>query len=201
MRVSSAIFALIAVIGGIALAGFIVQRDRYRLPAPVPSAASNNRIAYPAAKLPTLVLPNGEARTIRSVLNVRRMMRFGDYLWDEAGVPAGPTWVRVDLSRQTLSVFRAGHEIGSTVIIFGTDGKPTPVGIFPILAMSRVHASSLYDAEMPYMLRLTGDGVAIHASHILVGSATHGCIGVPPAFAALLFDHVHVGDTVAILPT
>ena len=42
-------------------------------------------------------------------------------------------WVRIDLTRQLLSVFRDGHEIGSAVILYGTDGKPTPTGSFTIL--------------------------------------------------------------------
>ncbi len=40
---------------------------------------------------------------------------------------------------------------------------------------------------MPYMLRLTNDGVAIHGSNVRQGYATHGCIGVPTDFAKLLF--------------
>ncbi len=126
-------------------------------------------------------------------------MHFGDYIWNDSGIPPGPTWVRVDLAQQTLSVFRAGHEIGSTVILFGADGKPTPSGVFPVLAKAQVHRSTLYDAEMPYMLRLTRDGVAIHASNVHEGAATHGCIGVPPAFARLLYGQMQVGDQVAII--
>ena len=55
---------------------------------------------------------------------------------------------------------------------------------------AREHRSSLYDADMPFMLRLTGDGVALHASDVRFGRATHGCIGLPPAFAEKLFDQV-----------
>jgi lipoprotein-anchoring transpeptidase ErfK/SrfK len=108
-------------------------------------------------------------------------------------------WVRIDLSRQTMSVFRSNQEIGSAVILYGTDGKPTPTGVFPILAKAEQHSSNLYDAEMPYMLRLTNDGVAIHASNVRFGAATHGCIGVPIAFARLLFAQVKRGDPVAIV--
>lgn len=81
----------------------------------------------------TLVLPDGQRRPVLSVLNMRRKMQFGDYLWNDSGIAVGPVWVRIDLARQTLSVFRAGHEIGSTVILFGADRKPTPTGIFPVL--------------------------------------------------------------------
>ncbi|KTT73714.1 hypothetical protein NS334_07045 [Sphingomonas endophytica] len=137
---------------------------------------------------------------VRSLLNIRRPMRFGDYVWNDIGVPdEGPVRVRVDLPRQMISVFRNGHEVGTAVILYGTDHKPTPTGTFPILARARSHMSSLYDAEMPYMLRLTNDGVAIHASRVRSGSATHGCVGVPLAFARLLFDQVARGDLVTIV--
>ena len=52
---------------------------------------------------------------------------------------------------------------------------------------------------MPYMLRLTSDGVAIHGSKVRQGWATHGCIGVPLDFARLLFGAASKGDAVVIL--
>lgn len=174
-------------------------------PAPAPAApravtASDGRVRYPEGHIPQLSLPGGGTRPVRSVLDITKPMRFGDYVWNEAGIAPGPVWVRIDLARQILSVFRGGHEIGTAVILYGTDGKPTPTGTFPILARARDHASTLYDAQMPYMLRLTGDGVAIHASHVRRGYATHGCIGVPLDFAAKLYAATKVGDEVAILP-
>lgn len=158
-----------------------------------------DRIYYPVDRYPALALPDGRTELVKSLLNSRRPIRFGDYVWNDAGVPKGPVWVRVDLSRQTLSIFRAGNEIGTTVVLFGTDGKPTPRGVFPVLAKAEVHRSSLYDADMPFMLRLTGDGVAIHASRVLEGSATHGCVGVPFEFARLLYSQISRGDRVVIV--
>jgi hypothetical protein len=157
------------------------------------------RVSYPDNQVPILLLPDGQKRAVHSLLNIERPMRFGDYVWNDSGIAIGSIWVRVDLTRQTLSVFRAGHEIGSTVILFGADGKPTPSGVFSVLAKAQTHRSTLYDAEMPFMLRLTEDGVAIHASNVREGAATHGCIGVPFAFARLLFKQVRVGDQVAII--
>jgi lipoprotein-anchoring transpeptidase ErfK/SrfK len=126
-------------------------------------------------------------------------MNYGEFRWDDAGVPAGAAWVRVDLSTQLISVFRAGHEIGTAVILYGGDGVATPTGNFPILAKMKDHRSSTYDAPMPYTLRLTGDGVSIHGSNVRWGFATHGCVGVPTAFAAKLFDVLKKGDEVAIV--
>lgn len=136
---------------------------------------------------------------MRSILNITKPMRFGDFAWNEDGIPAGNVWVRIDLTRQLLSVFRGGHEIGSTVILYGADGKTTPTGSFTILEKDANHYSRSYDAPMPYMLRLTKDGVAIHGSNVREGWATHGCIGVPLDFARLLFDAAKKGDPVIVL--
>src|SRR5205807_2321422 len=65
-------------------------------------------------------------RPVKSILDVRRPMKYGEFVWNDRGVPPGPAWVRVDLHAQLMSVFRAGHEIGATVILYGADALPTP---------------------------------------------------------------------------
>ncbi|MGK2912038.1 MAG: L,D-transpeptidase family protein [Sphingobium sp.] len=135
---------------------------------------------------------------VKRVLKIDGPFRHGDYVWDDEGVPAGPIVITVDLKAQTLSVFRNGYEIGASVVIYGANDKPSPVGIFPISQKDADHVSSIYDAPMPYMLRLTADGVAIHGSDVQYGNATHGCIGVPKAFARLLFGQAKLGDKVII---
>lgn len=197
------------VVGAAALVAALTLLPRWiqaREPTPpeliVPSdpRPAGARVRYPEARAPMLVAPDGSRRSIRSLINVTGPMHYGDYVWNEDGVGPGEVWVQVDLARQIISVFRDRQEIGSAVILYGTDGKPTPSGVFPIMEKARDHRSSLYDAEMPFMLRLTGDGVAIHASSVRRGAATHGCVGVPPAFAERLFGAVATGDTVVILP-
>ena len=138
-------------------------------------------------------------RPIKSLIAIDRTLQHGEYRWDDKGVPAGPTWIRVDLKSQILSVFRAGHEVGTAVILYGAQSKQTPPGKYPIMAKARVHRSSIYDADMPFTLRLTGDGISIHASNVRWGAATHGCIGVPPDFAEKLFDTVSIKDDVVVL--
>ena len=167
--------------------------------APVHKASSAVRIWYPADNYPQLALPGGRREVVRSILNITKPMHFGDFVWNEDRIPAGPVWVRVDLTRQLLSVFRGGHEIGSAVILYGTDGKATPTGSFTILEKDQDHYSRTYDAPMPYMLRLTNDGVAIHGSNVRQGWATHGCIGVPLDFARLLFGVAKKSDPVIIV--
>jgi len=161
---------------------------------------SASRVLYSPDGYPQLTLPDGRRETIRSMLAITRQMHFGEFVWDEKSVPLGPVWVRVDLARQLLSVFRGGHEIGTAVILYGTDGKPTPTGSLKILEKNPHYYSRSYHAPMPFMLRLTNDGVAIHGSSVQEGRATHGCIGVPIDFARLLFGAAKKGDLVAVLP-
>ena len=170
-----------------------------RSDAPIPIERPQARVLFTAAQ--HAALPGaGEVEPVRSLLSAPRAMRYGQFLWNETGAAGkGRVWVRVDLRRQLMSVFRGGDEIGTAVILYGADEKPTPLGRFPVLAKQRDHRSSLYDAVMPYTLRLTGDGVSIHGSDVRRGAATHGCVGVPTGFAEKLFDVVKVGDTVAIV--
>lgn len=200
MRIATSIVCL-ALLGAwwVTASSFAQKPPITVLPVVAAHATDAVRINYPEARLPQLVLPDGQKRAVHSLLNINKKMEFGDFVWNDNRIADGPIWVRVDLARQTISVFRAGNEIGSAVILFGADSKQTPAGVFPVLAKAREHRSSLYDAEMPFMLRLTGDGVAIHASNVRENSATHGCIGVPLEFARLLFAQVEVGDEVAII--
>jgi lipoprotein-anchoring transpeptidase ErfK/SrfK len=99
-----------------------------------------------------------------------------------------------------LSVFRDGYEIGATAVLLGTKEHPTPTGRFPILTKERHNVSEKYgDAPMPWTLRLTWDGVAIHGGHaVRLGYASHGCISTPDAFQAKLFAIAKKGDLVII---
>ena len=170
---------------------------------PQPAAVSvppPGRIALTPAQVREAYRAGPIDRPIKSILDIRQPMEYGEFRWNDRGVPAGPIWIRIDLKSQLLSVFRAGHEIGTAVILYGTDGLPTPSGKFPILAKWKDHRSATYDnAPMPYTLRLTKDGVAIHGSNVRWGFATHGCIGIPTDFAAKVFGVVHVGDPVLIV--
>lgn len=198
---------LLALVSGtcVAVAVFVgVGALRGRAPAPPPQvidvrAVSGNRLFYPATAFPNLTLPDGRRETIKSVLNVKQPLRYGQWVWDDKDVPAGPVWIRVDPRRQLLSVFRAGHEIGTAVVLYGAGDKQSPAGTFPILQKAADYHSRTYDAPMPFMLRLTADGVAIHGSDVRANAATHGCIGVPTAFARQLFDQAQLGDPVVIL--
>ena len=137
---------------------------------------------------------------VRAELPVGRMLDHGEWAWTQGAVPAGgETLVVVNLRAQLLSLYRDGQEVGRARIVYGYDKKPTPTGTFPILQKREVHFSNLYNnAPMPFMLRLTNDGVAIHGSEVAPDVVTHGCVGLPKEFAARLFGQVKLGDRVVV---
>ncbi len=137
---------------------------------------------------------------IKRVLPIKGPIRYGEWHWDDEGIPDGPLVVTVDLQARVISVFRDGYEIGAAAALLGTPEHPTPTGTFPILTKERHNISEKYgDAPMPWTLRLTWDGVAVHGgSNVELGYASHGCIGVPDEFASRLFDTAAVGDVVII---
>ncbi|MEP6983489.1 MAG: L,D-transpeptidase family protein [Sphingomicrobium sp.] len=195
------------VLGGTTAAALSLGNGPHAQPATArPAAPTAERAPLPPGRTAVAAASAREAlaqglilRPVSTILAVPGRMQFGEYRWDDKGVPQGPTWVRVDLKSQIISVFRGGQEIGTAVILYGADGLPTPTGKFPVLAKLKDHRSQTYDAPMPYTLRLTADGVSIHGSNVRWGYATHGCVGVPTAFAAKLFDSVSVGDEVLVV--
>lgn len=172
---------------------------------PVPIAAvssppgNDGRIRLtPGHELRVTIPDQGEV-SVTTMLAVAGRMQFGNYVWNDRGVPPGKPWVRVDLDRQLVSVFRSGQEIGTAVILYGATNTPTPTGWHKVIAKAKDHYSRTYDAPMPYMLQLTADGVALHASLVREGKATHGCIGLPHLFAAKLFQVMEKGDQVLVV--
>jgi hypothetical protein len=81
----------------------------------------------------------------------------------------------------------------------GKKGHETPTGVFTILQKHREHKSTLYDdAPMPFMQRLTWDGVALHAGKLPGYPASHGCVRLPMEFAKRLFALTTYGITVIV---
>ncbi len=123
----------------------------------------------------------------------------GEYLWHPEVSPAGPIVLVVSLDEQRAYVYRNGIAIGLSTISSGKTGHETPTGVFTILQKDKDHKSNLYNsAPMPYMQRLTWDGIALHGGSLPGHPASHGCVRLPQAFAQKLFSETQRGDTVVV---
>lgn len=195
-----------ATLGVLLVFGSAVASDRAleaMVPAPTTRDATGAPLKPQAASITVpkrAPVQKPEPFTIKRILPIDGPIKYGQWFWNDANVPQGPLVITVDLDARVLSVFRDGYEIGATAVLLGTDEYPTPLGTFPILSKERHNVSEKYGgAPMPWTLRLTGDGVAIHGGHAVeLGWASHGCIGAPNGFMQKLFPIASTGDKVII---
>lgn len=143
----------------------------------------------------------GAQGDIQAVANPARL-RPGEFMWNPALSPQGPVVVIVSLDEQRAYVYRNGIAIGLSTISSGREEYETPVGVFTILQKEREHYSNRYDnAPMPFMERLTWDGIALHGGAIPGYPASHGCVRLPGSFAEKLFEVTRIGTTVIVTHT
>ena len=139
------------------------------------------------------------------------------------------TRIVIHLSECKLYGFQGDRLVAITSVSPGKDGHDTPIGTFPVLAKDKDHKSTEYGsfvdntdghtvdygaqagqapppgahyepAPMPFFLRLTDDGVGLHAGYVTGYRVSHGCIRMPAPFAEDLFSVVNVGTPVTITP-
>jgi hypothetical protein len=164
----------------------------------IPAEGASLAAVRPVAKPVTPA--HDQAFTVRRILPIEGPIKYGEWHWDDKGVPDGPIVITVDLDARVLSVFKGGYEIGAAAVLLGTDEYPTPLGTFPILAKQRHNKSEKYgNAPMPWSMFLTSDGVAIHGGHVVEnGYASHGCISGPDGFVEKIFAIAKPGDKVIV---
>jgi L,D-transpeptidase catalytic domain len=127
-------------------------------------------------------------------------LRAGQFRWQpEAASATGAVRIVVSIGLQRAYVFRGNVLIGLSTVSTGQPGYDTPTGRFPVMQKQLFHRSNLYEgAPMPFMQRLTADGIALHAGHVPAEPASHGCIRLPRAFAQRLYGLTMVGTIVVI---
>ena len=132
------------------------------------------------------------------------VLRSGQWVWYAEAVPQGPMLMLVSITQQKAYLYRNGVRVAVTTVSTGMKGYDTPTGVFTILQKNKYHKSSLYKdsqnrpAAMPYMQRLTWDGIALHSGNLPGYPASHGCVRMPDGFARRLFAETELGMTVIV---
>lgn len=123
----------------------------------------------------------------------------GEYRWLSEGPWVGPIYMVISIDRQMVHIYDGDRLVGAASVSTGMKGHSTPTGEFPILQKRQWHRSNIYsNAPMPFMQRLTWDGIALHAGHNPGYPASHGCIRLPYAFARRLFEMTRLGTLVSV---
>ncbi|MCU0574715.1 MAG: L,D-transpeptidase [Syntrophobacteraceae bacterium] len=115
-----------------------------------------------------------------------------------------PKFVLVVKSQPFIGWYEKGHLMEDSYICIGKKGEWTKAGLYKILKKDENHVSASYrnaygqPALMPWALRIYGH-VWIHAGDIEGPYCSRGCINLPIAHAARLFDWADAGTTVLVV--
>ncbi|HFQ61045.1 MAG TPA: L,D-transpeptidase [Epsilonproteobacteria bacterium] len=109
----------------------------------------------------------------------------------------------VDLSIQKAYALEDGYIVFEGRISSGKKGRETPNGTYTIMQKKRMHRSNLWPkpnggAKMPYMMRLTNSGIAMHLGYVPNRPASHGCIRMKNGFAQKMYRWAKVGTKVVV---
>jgi hypothetical protein len=109
-------------------------------------------------------------------------------------------YIVISLSEQRLYAYHGNELVAWSNVSTGKAGHETPVGTFKITQKHIDHYSSIYDnAPMPYFMRLTDDGVGLHAGVLPGYAASHGCIRLPMGMVKELYQHTPSGTRVQVI--
>lgn len=134
--------------------------------------------------------------------------------------------IQIDLSDQRIKLLNNGKVALDSPCCTGKAGKRTPAGTFPITEKIRDKRSTIfgslykngrkvhggdrrkyrgsYDryvgASLPYWMRLTGDGIGIHASkYVHRYPKSNGCIRTPSQIVPIIYSKVGKGTKVEVV--
>jgi hypothetical protein len=131
---------------------------------------------------------------------------------DRCGGGAGNKRIVVDVSEQRLRAYEGGNVVYDAPIGTGKDGFNTPIADFtirwklPSKDMQREGPDGWFVPDVPWVMNLNANGVAIHGAywnndcaHCGTGTRlSHGCVNMKVAQAKWLYGWAPVGTPVHI---
>ncbi len=108
-------------------------------------------------------------------------------------------YIVIKLAEQKGYYMEGEQELRQFKVCSGKKSTPTPTGHFHVQEKRREHRSNLYNnANMPFFMRLTLDGIGLHQGPIRKNPSSHGCVRLPQEDAAYLFEQCEIGTAVFI---
>jgi lipoprotein-anchoring transpeptidase ErfK/SrfK len=118
-------------------------------------------------------------------------------------------YVDINLSKQAMSIFEDGKELGAYKISSGIAGMKTPVGEFEVMGKASRPWSDDYELFMPWFIQFTSEGHGIHELPEWPGGAkegsnhlgipvSHGCVRLGVGPAKKVYDFVEIGTPIVI---
>jgi lipoprotein-anchoring transpeptidase ErfK/SrfK len=184
-------------------------------------------VSKPEAKPDETVVAEEVPATPTPEPNVEKPKPSKLYEWNGDGRTVSR--IVIDTDQQRALFYSGDEEVGWSTVASGLPKHPTPTGEFAVMEKIENKRSNLYGkyvqgkkvvkasvkagrdpvppgatfegAHMPFFMRLTYDGIGLHAGPIPRPGqpASHGCIRLPSTLAPVLFRHVSHGTPVTIV--
>ncbi|HET9378446.1 MAG TPA: L,D-transpeptidase family protein [Chthoniobacterales bacterium] len=107
--------------------------------------------------------------------------------------------IKIELTPQTVILYKDGLALVKGKISTGKPGFDTPPGHYLVTDKERERRSSIYKVSMPYFLRLSFSEYGIHEGYNPGRPASHGCIRVAEEnVAKAIYDQTPIGTLVDI---
>jgi lipoprotein-anchoring transpeptidase ErfK/SrfK len=165
-----------------------LRKGRFKMKQAIVALAAAILVSTPA-------LASDSAAAVETAASALQANKF---VWSDPA-SAEPVTIVVSIPQQRAFVYRGDALVAASAVSTGRIGNDTPTGVYPILQKNEKHRSNLYDdAPMPYMQRLTWDGIALHAGKNPGFPDSHGCVRLPMEFARKLFAITQKGTTVVV---
>ena len=121
----------------------------------------------------------------------------------------GNTYVEINIGDQHLWVYKNGEQVNETDFVSGGlfKGNSTPEGTYSITYKERdaTLVGEGYQSSVKYWMPFNGN-IGLHdaswrdsfGGHIYYMSGSHGCVNLPTAKAAAIYDQVEKGEAVVV---
>ncbi len=121
----------------------------------------------------------------------------------------GDSYVEINIGEQHLWVYKDGQQVNETDFVSGGlfKGNSTPEGTYAITYKERdaTLVGEGYQSAVKYWMPFNGN-VGLHdaswrdtfGGHIYYFNGSHGCVNLPPAKAAEIYDQVEKGEAVIV---
>jgi uncharacterized protein YgiM (DUF1202 family) len=118
----------------------------------------------------------------------------------------GSVSVVVDVTSQTVALFKDGGYYLTGACVTGKNATPTSYGLYQIRSKTKDYDMTKYNVHVDYWMPFTSDGQGLHdaswrhefGGKIYKRKGSHGCVNLPTELAREIYNNVEKGDKVLI---
>jgi len=129
---------------------------------------------------------------------------------EQVQVGADQKWVEINRANgneiagpYTVTRWEGATKLSTWSVVVGKPGTPTYPGIFHVWAKVRIQdmkGADYLQPDVPWIAYFNGD-IALHGNYWVGGfgwASSHGCVGMPPAQAEIMYNWIDVGTLVVV---